>query len=281
MADDTNEQVQTPEQVEAAKAQAETDRKAQEQAELAKAISRGVVEGLAARSAAERKQETPATVQEPKIEEVDPVVLARLMKDGDETAVANMLRQFGAGMEERAIRRVMAETGGALRNVGELTLAQARQEIEHFKDYEEAIVSEIDSRLQPGVPRTLKVYKDAAAIVMGSPENRKKLVDAELALALSRTKPSAGAAETGGATRVIRGTGSDANGADLAPTEDNISVLFGQDAHDAFVDLKRSRGDVTLDSFAKSQGYSDAKAWFKRAQENDRRYASEGSSLDK
>ena len=279
MADDTNEQVQTPEQVEAAKAQAETDRKAQEQAELAKAISRGVVEGLAARSAAERKQETAATAatQEQAIEEVDPAEIDRRIKAGE--PVADLLAKFGRGVEERTRRSVIAETGAAVGGLQEVVLNTARKEIEHFTEYEDQI-QEVVARVTPG-KRTLKVYQEATAMVLGRPENRKKLVDAELALALSRNKPSAGAAETGGATRVIRGTGSDANGADLAPTEDNISVLFGQDAHDAFVDLKRSRDDVTLDSFAKSQGYSDAKAWFKRAQENDRRYASEGSSLDK
>ena len=280
MADDPNEQVQTSEQVEAEKARLETARKAQEQAELAQAISKGVVEGLAARSAAERKQETPAAqIQEPQIEEVDPVQLARLMKDGDETAVANMLAKFGRGVEERARRAVMAETGGAVSGLQEVVLNTARKEIEHFSEFEEEI-QQVVARVTPA-KRTLKVYQEATAMVLGRPENHKKLVDAEVALVMNRQKPSAGAAETGGATRLIKGTGAEARGdGDLAATEDNLEKLVGADAYAAFIDLKRSRG-VTLDGFAQRLGYEDAKVWFKRMQDNDRRSATEGLGLDR
>lgn len=278
MADDPNAQVQTPEEIEAEKARLETERRAREQAEMATAISRGVAEALAARSAAERKaQEAPTQIQDPPIQEIDPAEIDRRIKAGE--PIADLIARFGAGLVERTRREVLAQTGGAVSGLQEVVLNTARKEIEHFTEYESEI-EEVVKRVDPS-KRTLKVYQEATAMVLGRPENRKKLVDAEVALVTSRNKPSAGAAESGVATRVIRGTGSEARDGELAPTEDNLRTLFGDDAHDAFIDLKRSRPDVTLDSFAKSMGYADGKAWFKRAQENDRRYETEGSSLDK
>jgi hypothetical protein len=117
-------------------------------------------------------------------------------------------------------------------------------------------------------------------MVLGRPENQKKIVEEEIQKVLTRNKPSAGAAETGGATRVIKPAGMEARDGDLAATEDNLRTLVGEDAHAAFLDLKRSRG-VTLDGFAQRLGYEDAKVWFKRMQENDRRSASEGLGLDR
>ena len=266
MPDDPNEQVKTPEQIAAEAAQAEADKKAKDAADMAKAISTGVADALAAREAATKKAEPAAVVIEPPIENVDPAEIDRLIAEGK--PVAHLLVKFGASVEERTRRAVLAETGGAVQGVQEVVLDAARKGIKHFTEYEDEIIK-IVNRVSPA-RRTLKVYQDATAMVLGRPEVHDKLVEAEVATVLSRRKESAGAAETGGASRIVKPAGTEHQQGELAPTEENLRTLVGDDAYREFAAMKSARG-WTLDSFAQRQGYADAKVWFRRMQENDAR----------
>ncbi len=264
----------TPEEL-AAEKQAEVDRKTRENAELAQAISKGVVEGLAQRSAAERAQQQSTQTTEPAIEDVDPAEIDRRIKAGE--PIADLIAKFGSGVAERTRRAVMAETGNAVSGLQEVVLNTARKEIEHFSEYEAEIL-EIIGRVSPA-KRTLKTYQDASAMVLGRPEIRKKLMDAEIAKLQTKPKEGVGNAETGGASRMVKSGSAALEDGDLAPTEENLRSLVGEDALQAFLEKKRQRG-ATLDSEAKAQGYFDAKAWFKRMRENDERSAAEGFGAD-
>ena len=265
----------TPEEL-AAEKQAEVDRKARENAELAQAISKGVVEGLAQRSAAERaQQQSQQQVQDPPIDTIDPAEIDRRIKAGE--PIADLIAKFGSGVEERTRRAVLAETGNAVSGLQEVVLNTARKEIEHFSEYEAEIL-EIIGRVSPA-KRTLKTYQDASAMVLGRPEVRKKLMEAEIAKLNTKPKEGVGVAETGGASRMVKSAGSALEDGDLAPTEENLRSLVGEDALQAFLEKKRQRG-ATLDSEAQAQGYPNAKAWFKRMRENDERSAAEGFGAD-
>lgn len=263
----------TPEQIAAEKAEAdaaiaaaaETKRKA-DALELAQAVSKGVVDGLAEREA----KKPAAVVDEPPIKVIDPNEIDRRIKAGE--PIADLIAEFGAGVEERTRRAVAAETGSATAGLQDLILNQARQQIEHFKEYEAEILT-IVGRVRPA-NRTFKTYADASAMVLGRPDVAKKLNEAAIADAIAKVtapkKVSAGAAETGIASRVVRTTGAELSEGNLKATEENMRELFGDDEYRSFMELKKSRG-VTIDSFARSLGYADGQAWFDRAQENDRR----------
>jgi len=284
MPDDPNATEKTPEQIQADKdAAAEATRvaKAQADAELAKAISTGVVEGLAAREAAAERNKPAVVTAEPEIETIDPNEIDRRIKNGE--PIAELITKFGAGVEERTRRAVLAETGGAVRGLQEVVLNTARKEIAHFTEYEDEI-TKIVNRVKPE-NRTIKTFQDATAMVLGRPDVAKKLTDAavasEVEKVLGKKKETVGAAETGVASRVVRAAGAaDQKDGKLAANEDNLRILFGEDSYYAFADLKRSRG-LSLDGFAQRLGYESAQAWFDRAQENDRRSATEGLGLDR
>lgn len=272
----------TPEQIAADKAaeDARTAQRAQEQLELAKAISTGVVEGLAQREALAEKNKVVTAPAEPAIETIDPNEIDRRIKNGE--PIAELITKFGAGVEERTRRAVLAETGGAVRGLQEVVLNTARKEIAHFTEYEDEI-TKIVNRVKPE-NRTIKTFQDATAMVLGRPDIAKKLTDAtvqaEVAKALGNRKEGVGAAETGVASRVVRAAGVDQTEGKVTASEDNLRVVFGEDAYHAFLDLKRSRG-LSLDGFAQRLNYPDAQAWFDKAQENDRRSATEGLGLDR
>lgn len=262
----------TPEQLAAEAA----ERKRQENLELAKAISDGVATSLAQREAA-RAQNQPVVNQEPAIDTVDAAALVRALRSEGGDA-EELVRRFGTGLVEQARREARAEAGITSSTQHELVLSQARRDIEHFGEFEKEIL-ETAARV-PEAKRTLKIYQDATAMVLGRPEARKKLVQAELDKVLSKPKESAGAAESGVSSRAIKPPGAPAqeNG-ELSATEENLRLLCGDDAFAAFKEKQRQRG-TTLDIEAKQQGYADAKAWFKRMQENDRRTEEEGSGVD-
>lgn len=274
----------TPEQIAADKAaEVETQRvaKAAEQADLAKAIGTALGDQLAARAAADEKNKPAVTVTEPEVETIDPNEIDRRIKAGE--PIADLITKFGAGVEERTRRAVLAETGGAVRGLQEVVLATARKEIAHFTEYEDDI-TKIVNRVKPE-NRTIKTYQDATAMVLGRPDIAKKLTDAAVATevekVLSKKKDSVGVAESGMASRTVRAAGgAEQNEGKLAATEENLRLLVGDDSYHAFIDLKRSRG-LSLDGFAQRLGYESAQAWFDRAQENDRRSATEGLGLDR
>ena len=157
-------------------------------------------------------------------------------------------------------------------------LNTAREKIARFTEHEDEI-TKIVNRVAPE-KRTLKVYQDATAMVLGRPEIQEKIVQDEINKVLNKRKESAGAADTGGASRVIAATGVKQDGDQIAATEDNLRLLVGDDSYNAFIDLKRTRG-ISLDGFAQRLGYDDAKVWFKRMQDNDVRSATEGLGLDR
>ncbi len=281
MPDDPNSEVKMPEQIAAEAAQAETERKARESAELARAISSGVVEGLAAREAAAKKETPAVQVQEPAIEQVDPNEFDRRIKAGE--PVADLLTKFAGSIREETRRAALAETGGAAAGLQEINLSNAREKIAHFTEYEDEI-TKIVNRVSPA-RRTFKVYQDAAAMVLGRPEISEKIVQerirAEVEKATTKPKDSMGDLGTAGASRVVKSAGVAHEEGELAPTEENLRRLVGDDAFQAFLDKKRQRG-ISLDGEAMQQGYPDAKAWFKRMRENDRRTLSgEGLGLDR
>jgi hypothetical protein len=284
MPDDPSATAKTPEEIAADKAaEVETARvaKAAEQAELAKVIGTAIGDQLAAREAAAEKNKPVTAPAEPEIETIDPAEIDRRIKNGE--PIADLITKFGAGVEERTRRAVLAETGGAVRGLQEVVLNQARKEIAHFTEYEDEI-TKIVNRVKPE-NRTLKTYQDATAMVLGRPDVAKKLRDVEVAAevekVLGKKKEGVGAAETGAASRVVRTAGAaEQKDGKLAATEENLRLLVGEDSYHAFLDLKRSRG-VTLDLYAQRLGYPDAQAWFDRAVENDRRSATEGLGLDR
>jgi hypothetical protein len=279
-----DEPEKTPEQIAAQKAEddariaaakAESDAR---DANLAKAISTGVATALAER---EEKKTAVTTPAESEIETIDPAEIDRRIKAGE--PIADLITKFGAGVEERTRRAVLAETGGAVRGLQEVVLNMARKEIAHFTEYEDEI-TKIVNRVKPE-NRTIKTYQDATAMVLGRPDVAKKLTDAtvqaEVAKALGNRKEGVGAAETGAASRVVRNAGgTEQTEGKLAANEENLRLLVGDDSYHAFLDLKRSRG-LSLDGFAQRLGYTDAQQWFDRAQENDRRSATEGLGLDR
>ena len=279
-----DEPEKTPEQIAAQKAEddariaaakAESDAR---DANLAKAISTGVATALAER---EEKKTAVTTPAESEIETIDPAEIDRRIKAGE--PIADLITKFGAGVEERTRRAVLAETGGAVRGLQEVVLNTARKEIAHFTEYEDEI-TKIVNRVKPE-NRTIKTYQDATAMVLGRPDVAKKLTDAtvqaEVAKALGNRKEGVGAAETGAASRVVRNAGgTEQTEGKLAANEENLRLLVGDDSYHAFLDLKRSRG-LSLDGFAQRLGYTDAQQWFDRAQENDRRSATEGLGLDR
>jgi hypothetical protein len=272
----TQEPAKTPEQIAAEAAAAQPKAPvidAATAAEIGKAVAAGLAEAEA------KKAPVQTEIQEPAIETIDPNEIDRRIKAGE--PIADLIAKFGAGVEERTRRAVLQETSGAVGGLQEVVLAQARASIEHFAEYEDEI-TKIVNRVAPA-KRTLKIYQDATAMVLGRPDVAKKLRDAavqvELDKVLKKPKESAGAAETGGATRVVRSAaGAQREGA-LEPSEENLAVLVGDDAAQVFREMKRTQG-WTLDSFAQRQGYSDAKSWFDRMQENDRRSQSGDIGMD-
>ncbi len=277
MPDDTDQK--TPEQIAAEAAQAAEEKAARERTQLAKDTGIAVAEALAAREAAEKKTAPAPVVQDAPIEEVDPAEIDRRIKAGED--VGPLLARFGANVEERTRRAVIAQTGSAVAGLQTVLLQTARKDIEHFTEYENDIVA-IVNRVRPE-QRTLETYQQATAMVLGRPDVRKKLEDARVATELDKVlkrKDSAGTAEPGGASRAVRSASPQQIEGELAPTEENLRTLVGEDSFNAFVDLKRSRG-ISLDGFAQRLGYPDAKFWFKRMQENDVRSSTEGLGLDR
>lgn len=268
-----DEIVKTPEEI---AAEAEVARKAADAAELARAISHGVVEGLKARAAEDEKAKAPVVAREPDIEEVDVDEIDRRIAAGEK--VGDLLAKGLRNAEERARRQMAATNGAAVAGLQEVLVSNAREKIAHFTEYEDEI-TKIVNKVRPE-QRTLKVYQDATAMVLGRPEVREKLVQDELTKVLNKRKDSAGAADSGGASRIIKPAGQAQDGGELAATEENLRELVGEDSYHAFIDLKRSRG-LSLDGFAQRLGYADAKVWFAKMQANDLRSATEGLGLDR